>query len=142
MIRKSNLADLKRIKELDELYLDHHLDLTYYQKELENEYLLYLVYEQDKEIIGFFEGSLIDDTLEIYNIVITKEYQRSGKGTEFFKYLINNYPNIKKMILEVRADNLKAINFYKKNDFKQLNIRPSYYPDGMDGLLYVKEIER
>ena len=35
--------------------------------------------------------------------------------------------NIRKIFLEVSAENTQAINFYFKNGFKKINTRQSYY---------------
>ena len=47
----------------------------------------------------------------------------------------------KRVILDVRVNNEKGLNFYKKNGFKQINVRKNYYLDGTDALVMEKIIE-
>ena len=47
--------------------------------------------------------------------------------------------DVKKITLEVRASNIKGINFYTKNGFKQVGVRKKYYKNGEDALLLLKE---
>ena len=56
-------------------------------------------------------------------------------------YFINDVKNTCKSIaLEVKIDNYKAINLYKKLGFKSVRIIKNYYKD-KDGLLMIKELD-
>jgi len=44
----------------------------------------------------------------------------------------------KDIFLEVRESNKKAINFYKKNNFKQISIRKGYYSDPTEDAIIMK----
>ena len=52
---------------------------------------------------------------------------------------IKDYPNLKKIFLEVRKSNIPAINAYKKAGFNQISVRKKYYSDGEDALILIKE---
>ena len=91
--------------------------------------------EKDK-IIGFLLYSLIYDRIEIEQFeVITKE-RRKGIGDKLLKYLIEKYQDIsiKNITLEVKEDNIAAINLYKKYGFKKVSTRENYY-DGINGIV-------
>ncbi len=45
--------------------------------------------------------------------------------------------NSKKLTLEVKVDNIKAINLYKKLGFVTIKLLISYYLDGKDGFKMV-----
>lgn len=54
----------------------------------------------------------------IPQIWVSDEYQRRGIGANMMEKLINYAPSyIKKIRLEVRRNNVKAVNFYKKSGF-------------------------
>ena len=85
--------------------------------------------------------SLIYDRIEIEQFeVITKE-RRKGIGDKLLKYLIEKYQDtdIKNITLEVKEDNIVAINLYKKYGFKKVSTREKYY-DGINGLLMEKTL--
>ena len=59
---------------------------------------------------------------------IMKSCQRKNYGSLIIKEIKNlNY--IRKIFLEVSAENTQAINFYLKNGFKKIGIRRAYYKD-------------
>ena len=44
--------------------------------------------------------------------------------------------------LEVRRDNARAIKLYETSSFRLTGVRPGYYADGHDALLYEKQLDR
>ena len=106
-----------------------------------NPYLKIITYVEKDKIIGFLLYSLIYDRIEIEQFeVITKE-RRKGIGDKLLKYLIEKYQDtdIKNITLEVKEDNIIAINLYKKYGFKNVSTREKYY-DGINGLLMEKTL--
>ena len=132
------------IKEYDS-YPQHSVDnFTYELTEKEfstNPYLKIITYVEKDKIIGFLLYSLIYDRIEIEQFeVITKE-RGKGIGDKLLKYLIEKYKNsdIKNITLEVKEDNIVAINLYKKYGFQKVSTREKYY-DGINGLLMEKTL--
>ena len=76
---------------------------------------------------------------EILNFVVDETYQRQGIGQLLFNQVESDIQDLQKMTLEVRESNTKAINFYKKNGFKQISIRKHYYKNGEDAKVLIKE---
>ena len=106
-----------------------------------NPYLKIITYVEKDKIIGFLLYSLIYDRIEIEQFeVITKE-RGKGIGDKLLKYLIEKYKkrDIKNITLEVKEDNIAAINLYKKYGFKKVSTREKYY-DGINGLLMGKTL--
>ena len=112
------------IKEYDSYPLFSVDNFTYKLTEKEfstNPYLKIITYVEKDKIIGFLLYSLIYDRIEIEQFeVITKE-RRKGIGDKLLKYLIEKYQDtdIKNITLEVKEDNIVAINLYKKYGFKK-----------------------
>ena len=132
------------IKEYDSYPLFSVDNFTYELTEKEfstNPYLKIITYVEKDKIIGFLLYSLIYDRIEIEQFeVITKE-RRKGIGDKLLKYLIEKYQDtdIKNITLEVKEDNIVAINLYKKYGFKKVSTREKYY-DGINGLLMEKTL--
>lgn len=78
--------------------------------------------KNDDKIIGYITFKLEESNAEIYNFGILPKFQSNGYGTKLLKTLDNFNCS-----LEVRESNLKAISFYKKNDFFESYIRKGYY---------------
>ena len=86
------------------------------------------VYEEDRNILGFIQYKLLYETLEIINIAVKEEYQNRKIGTKLLDHISELGEN--HILLEVNENNKKAIEFYKKNDFKIIRIIKNYYRDG------------
>lgn len=79
-------------------------------------------------------------SIRIYSIATKNEGK--GFGRELITYAINLVNSEKKdLSLEVRSDNINAINFYKKYQFKITKTIHNYYPDKQDGLKMVRAYE-
>lgn len=105
-----------------------------------NPYIKCFVYESDKIVVGFVVISMILEKAEIIDIAIKEDCQRQNIGSQLLSYIIQECIKNKcqDITLEVRAGNQKAINFYKKNGFRELTMRPNYYADGEDALVMIK----
>lgn len=132
------------IKEYDSYPLLSVDNFTYKLTEKEfstNPYLKILTYVEKDKIIGFLLYSLIYDRIEIEQFEVTTKERRKGIGNELLNYLIEKYQdnNIKNITLEVKEDNIAAINLYKKYGFKKVSTREKYY-DGINGILMEKTL--
>jgi len=106
-------------------------------KEVEQEYTMnpfgnFLVYVENKDIIGYIYYSDIYDRVEINQFEIDSSHRNCGKGTALLKKLINDVD--KNITLEVNITNKVAISLYEKLGFKAVSLRKGYY-DGIDGIL-------
>ena len=100
------------------------------------------VVRQQDSLVGFLTYTIGEDFSDLLDIVVDKTQRQKGIATllmqaYFDKLKVNK---VKKSLLEVRKNNLVAINLYKKHGYDQLYIRTKYYPDGEDALVMEKEI--
>ena len=105
----------------------------------------YVAEEIDTEkILGFIAFGIYSiDTAHIMILAVDPEMQRKGIGTKIMNYsekLIAETP-IKRIRLEVKTTNQKAIDFYKKLDYKVKAIFEKYYEDLADAFVMVKIIK-
>jgi [ribosomal protein S18]-alanine N-acetyltransferase len=102
-----------------------------------------LVAESEEIIVGFILARLILTlkTAEIVNFAVVEKYQKLGIG----KLLLTNLSNIltssnyNKIELEVREQNLKAINFYSKNNFVKDGVRKNFYQNPVDNAVMMSQ---
>ena len=107
------------------------------RKEIENELLnnpfgKVLLYEEDKQIIGYIYYSDIYDRVEINQFEIDLIHRNCGKGKTFLKKFVEIVD--KDITLEVKINNNSAIKVYEDSGFKRMAIRKGYYK-GIDGIL-------
>ena len=140
-VRKMEFRDIKKVVELEEKYLLESLGEKLLASELseKNNGVSFYVIENDDVVIGYIGRYYFFQEAEVLNFVVDESYQRQGYGQKLFDKMVENMKNIKKITLEVRASNIKGINFYTKNGFKQVGVRKKYYKNGEDALLLLKE---
>ena len=90
-----------------------------------------LGYFKANNLVGLLIGDKIknnkDYDLELHILFVSKEQRRKQIATKLLNYVETNLIKFSKIFIEVAEDNLKAISFYKKNNFVFLNFRHNYY---------------
>ena len=96
-----------------------------------------LICKKDNLMIGFIIFSPISPEAHILSISVRNEMQSKGIGTMLLKSMLDQCKvmNYKKIFLEVRVSNEKAINFYEKFGFSKDAIRNNYYTDNLEDAL-------
>ena len=96
-----------------------------------------LICKKDNLMIGFIIFSSISPEAHILSISVRNEMQSKGIGTLLLKSMLDQCKvmNYKKIFLEVRVSNEKAINFYEKFGFSKDAIRNNYYTDNSEDAL-------
>ena len=80
------------------------------------------------ENVGYAVIRKLYEHLDITEVFIEEELRRKGYAFKILNYIIEKNSNMK-IMLEVREDNIPAINLYKKLGFKKINERKNYYKD-------------
>lgn len=140
-IDKLTKEDIPQVVLLEEQFLGETLGTEMLENELSNEFMCFLVAKENKKVLGYIGAYVVSDELEILNFVVDESYQRTGIGTSLFNEILKRYPNANSVILEVREQNEKGINFYKKNNFNVISKRKHYYKNGDHALVMMKEIK-
>ena len=84
---------------------------------------------------GLLLTSYVCDEAEILTLCVLPEYRRKGMAGTLLESVIEylKTQKVRKMFLEVAADNQPAIGLYKKYGFTQMGLRKGYY-EGKDAL--------
>ena len=96
----------------------------------------YLLELENDKIIGYLYYSDIYDRAEINQIEVEVSHRNCGKATKLLQKMLELVE--KSITLEVKKDNIPAINLYKKFGFQEKAIRQGYY-QGVDGILMERE---
>ena len=100
-----------------------------------NPYLKIKGYYIDKQIIGVLLYEDIYNRFEIDYIIVNSKYRCKGIASKLLESIIKLNPE--NITLEVREDNIPAINLYKKMGFEIVSKREKYYGN-IDGLLMIR----
>ena len=96
-----------------------------------------LICKNDNRMIGFIIFSPISPEAHILSISVRNEMQSKGIGTLLLKSMLDQCKvmHYKKIFLEGRVNNVKAINFYEKFGFSKEAVRKNYYTDNSEDAL-------
>lgn len=87
---------------------------------------------------GIRFGAGKEPDADIQTLAILGDFRGLGLGKKIFRRLLFEAEKrrVGSVFLEVRADNLAAINLYSSERFKKVGDRPAYYqPDAVDAIL-------
>jgi [ribosomal protein S18]-alanine N-acetyltransferase len=87
------------------------------------------VAEVNSGIAGFLIARLLVQETEILNLAVRADARRRGVGSELLAQAIDWSKIVcaERILLEVRASNTAALNFYERHGFRIVGRRPSYY---------------
>ncbi|MDR0407544.1 MAG: GNAT family N-acetyltransferase [Campylobacteraceae bacterium] len=100
------------------------------------------VYEEKSLVCGYILLLLRKNSkkIRVYSLAVDKSFMGLGIASKLLKksflYALENSKNL--IRLEVKINNTKAINLYKKYDFLHIKTLKSYYPDKSDAFVMQK----
>jgi [ribosomal protein S18]-alanine N-acetyltransferase len=102
----------------------------------------YLVAEAADGIVGYAGLMCIEPIADVQTIAVVPEYEGRGIGTALLRELISEgrRRGAADVLLEVRADNPRAQQLYRRFGFEQIHVRRKYYRDGVDALIMRLEL--
>lgn len=135
-MQEQHLKELAQcLNEYDDFWNEKILKDEFYNENSE-----YFVVCENEIICGFAGLWFNIDEAHIMNIAVKKDFRKKGIGSELLKFLIEEAKNKEKICitLEVRDDNIPAIELYKKFDFDILGKRKKYYNNCNDAIIMTK----
>ena len=137
MIKKLTINDVDYIEQIFNLERDIFKNSAFSKESTENlvkaDNSFIYAYLIDEKVCGYLMVLDSIDVYEILAIATVEEYRNKGIAQELLDKI-----KTKDIFLEVRKSNEKAINFYKKNNFKQISIRKGYYSDPTEDAVIMK----
>jgi ribosomal-protein-alanine N-acetyltransferase len=97
----------------------------------------YLVAEVAGVIVGYAGLMCIEPIADVQTIAVVPAQEGRGIGSALLTELIreSRRRGAEDVLLEVRADNRRAQELYRRFGFEQIHVRQRYYRDGVDALI-------
>ena len=137
MIKKLTSDDIDYIEQIfnleKEIFKSSAFNKSYLDTLIKGDNSFIYVYLIDDKVSGYL---MILDSIDVYEILAIatiEEYRNKGIAQKLL-----NKIKIKNIFLEVRETNQTAINFYKKNKFKEISIRKNYYSEPTENAIIMK----
>ena len=137
MIKKLTSDEIDYIEQIfnleKEIFKNSAFSRTYLGTLIKGNNSFIYVYLIDSKVCGYL---IVLDSIDVYEILAIatiEEYRNKGIAQKLL-----NKIKIKNIFLEVRESNQTAINFYKKNRFKEISIRKNYYSEPTENAVIMK----
>jgi len=137
MIKKLTSADIDYIEQIfnleKEIFKSSAFNKSYLDALIKGDNSFIYAYLIDDKVSGYL---MILDSIDVYEILAiatVEEYRNKGIAQKLLDKI-----KTKDIFLEVRESNKIAINFYKKNKFKEISIRKNYYSKPNENAIIMK----
>lgn len=145
-LRAATPADLNAIFAIEHAVFDREAwSIDMMRDELTADHRHYLVLMNDQGAIKGYGGLLaIGEDGDIQTIALDPEVRGAGHGRAMMDALLDEADarGVRKVFLEVRADNPVARSLYASLGFNEIAVRPRYYqPDDIDAVVMQLEME-
>ena len=142
IVREMSFEDLEEVMVIENETFSAPWTETGYFTFLIRDDTLFLVAEDDG-IVGYCGVVMAQDEGDITNVAVRKDRRRQNIGTRLMEELIRqtSQAGVKKLFLEVRKGNEKAISLYKKMGFEKCGLRKNYYQDPVEDAILMKHEE-
>ncbi|MBE9535692.1 MAG: ribosomal protein S18-alanine N-acetyltransferase [Proteobacteria bacterium] len=116
-------------------------------KELENRFSHNLLAKRSGEgppgIIGYIVFWDVADETHLLDLAVHPDCRRTGVASLLLEKMlaIAGKGGMRRVILELRRDNDKALSLYGSFCFKEIGLRKKYYSDGEDAIVMALELE-
>ena len=137
MIKKLMIDDTDYIEQIfnleKEIFKNSAFNRTYLDSLIKADNSFIYTHIIDNKVCGYL---MVLDSIDVYEILViatVKEYRNKGIAQELLDKI-----KTKDIFLEVRESNQVAINFYKKNKFKEISVRKNYYSEPNENAIIMK----
>ena len=137
MIKKLIINDVDYIEQIfsleKEIFKNSAFNKSYIETLIKGDNSFIYIYLIEDKICGYLMVLDSIDVYEILAIATIEKYRNKGIAQELLDKI-----KTKDIFLEVRESNQVAINFYKKNKFKEISVRKNYYSEPNENAIIMK----
>jgi ribosomal-protein-alanine N-acetyltransferase len=143
MIRTVKPEDLKNVYLIERLSFERPYPSSYLETLAYLSPETFLVVSLNGHIVGYSASVLRGSEGHIISIAVHPNYRGIGIGERLLRENVKQLKDLgaKRVILEVKVDNIQALNLYRKLGFKIVKTLKNYYWDGADAYRMALNVE-
>ena len=144
-IRPMIFSDLETVAAIEKSIYPFPWSIGNFKTSLSNGYCCQVCILSTR-LAGYLVLMMSVDDAHLLTIGVAKTNQRQGVGAYLLSHALKSSKKFgaKKLFLEVRPTNEKALRLYRHFGFKQIGVRKNYYPakEGReDALVFMRELD-
>lgn len=143
-IRPMQAEDLALVLALETTQQPRPWSESVFRGELDAHNRVYLVAEDEGDIIGFGGVMVIGEEAHVTNLLVSVAHRREGLGRKLMLALMESAvaSGARHLTLEVRKENVAARALYARLGLAPVGVRPRYYGDEDALILWAHDIDR
>lgn len=139
MISKASKEDIKELLALENEVFDHSnfpISKPCFYYHLKNNHIF--IYKIDGIIAGYILWLKRKSYYRLYSLAVKPTFRGKNIASKLLEHSFLNLRDKQHYSLEVKEDNLKAIDLYQRYGFKRIKLIKNYYPDMKNAYRMVK----
>jgi len=132
-MKKEDLPEVFRINK--ENFTTDAWSMEGFEREFKLPYSRKFVAEMSGKVIAYSIFWIIEEEAHLMTFSVDKNYWGRGIGKEFLREVLNRLKaEVKRVLLDVRKSNIRAIRLYQSLNFRIIGERKYYYSDGENAI--------
>lgn len=138
-IRKMQESDLLQVAAIEKTVFSVPWSLESFRESMELEHTIYLVAEENDNIMGYCGMYRVFNEGEIVNVAVAEAYRRKKVALHLLEQLFveSSVLRVDNFFLEVRESNKPAIQLYKQLGFIEAGIRKNFYEKPRENAIFM-----
>lgn len=139
IIREMQESDLLQVAAIEKANFSVPWSLESFRESMELEHTIYMVAEEQENIMGYCGMYRVFNEGEIVNVAVAEAYRRRKVASQLLEQLFAQSSELKvdNFFLEVRESNQPAIQLYKKLGFAEAGIRKNFYEKPRENAIFM-----
>lgn len=139
-IRPAAAADAERLLPIERRCFSDPWSVAAFEEILRSPLGLGCVAERGDEIKGYLVARAVAGEGEILNLAVTPESRRKGLGARLLEAGIDALAaaGAREIFLEVREQNVAALQLYQRRGFRPAGLRPRYYRNPVEDAIVLR----
>jgi [ribosomal protein S18]-alanine N-acetyltransferase len=144
VLRPMTIADIPVVLELERATYPQPWSEGIFTDELSRSDRVYVLAEQDRQMIGFAGLMLVEDDAHVTTLAVKTDARKAGLGTRLMLRLIaaGLERGARNLTLEVRATNEGAQRLYNRFGMAAVGVRKNYYRDDDAVIMWATDIDQ
>jgi len=140
--RSAEEKDVSEIARIEALSFKTPWSVEMILSEMKEPISHFTVATTEERVIGYFGYLHILDELHILNVAVDPDHREQGVGKRLMARMLEEARalSVRAITLEVRESNQSAIRLYERAGFVLAGVRPHYYTDKENALIYWLEL--
>jgi ribosomal-protein-alanine N-acetyltransferase len=142
LTRQGQVHDVETLVEISDQNFEKPWNREHLLAELSGQGRIVWVAGKETRVVGYLVARLVLDVLEVLSLAVRRSERRLGPGSRLIGRALKPEVAWSVVQLEVREDNVGALNFYHSLNFEEVGRRRLYYSGKTDALLLSLDMSR